>query len=211
MNKERKIKKLEIEIYKDQEENLNNHFLEVLIAAKNNETIPNESVLKIIDIISEVWECEDAYTFELINQIYNRFKKTYDFKSKRKILQEVYIENELEEREIIVKMDLKLYIEEIIILTKDKKYKDEKECVSDIYKVAENIYLSTLDTASKKKLSHYMRCALSEYIAIKYGYLLFSGVNRNREITNDELHQKARHLVESNTKKMNKKRGNHNS
>lgn len=211
MNKERKTKTISFEIYKDQEENLNNHFLEVLIAAKNNETIPNGSVLKIIDIISEVWECEDAYTFELINQIYNRFKKTYDFKSKRKILQEVYIENELEEREIIVKMDLKLYIEEIIILTKDKKYKDEKECVSDIYKVAENIYLSTLDNPAKKKLSHYMRCALSEYIAIKYGYLLFSGVNRNREITNDELHQKARHLVESNTKKMNKKRGNHNS
>lgn len=206
MNKERKIKKLQIEIYKDQEENLNNHFLEVLIAAKNNEPIPNESVLKIIDVISEVWECEDAYTFELINQIYNRFNKDYDFKSKRKIIQEVHIGDDLGVREIMVKMDLKLYIEEIIILTKDKKYKDKRECVYDIYKVAENIYLSTLDTNAKKKLSHYIRCALSGYIAIKYGFYLFPGVNRNREFTNDELHQKARHLVESKTKKMNKKK-----
>jgi len=207
MDEDREIKKIEIKIFKDQEENLNNYFLEVLIASRNNEKIPNESVLKILEIISEVWECEDAYAFELINQVYNKFKDRYDFKSTRKIVHEAYIENELGKKEIVVKMNLRLYIEEIIILTKEKKYKNDKECVSDIYKVAKNIAISRLSINAQKKISHYIKCVLAGYLARKYGFFLFSGVNRDKKITNSDLHDKVRHLVE----KQPKKRGNNKS
>lgn len=160
MSKERKIKKLEIEIYKDQEETLNNYFLEVLIAAKNNETIPNESVLKIIDIISEVWESEDAYTFEIIRQVHERFKN-YEFSNKKKV------------GDRFIKMNLKLLIEEIIILTKDKKYITPNDCVKDLIVIINNIHKHFLNSTAKKFITPYKRQAIVGFIAMRYGFTLF--------------------------------------
>lgn len=160
MNKERKTKTISFEIYKDQEESLNNYFLEIFLASRNEKTIPNESVSKILDIISEVWEGEDAYTFEIIRQVHERFKN-YEFSSKKKI------------NDRFIKMNLKLLIEEIIILTKDKKYITPNDCVKDLVIIINNICEHSLNSRVKKFISPYKRKAIVGFIAMRYGFTLF--------------------------------------
>src|SRR3989344_5237394 len=172
-DKDRKIKKISFEIYQDQEEELNNLFFDAIKYSRNNKDVPSQTILKMLEIVSAVWEYEDVYSFQIINPIYERFKK-YDFKSKKKVVKKIYNKDEqLEDEEIIIQMDLRHFIEEIIILTRDKKYDSKKSCLLDLVIVINNICGNSLDKKTQKLLSKYMRIALAGEITIQYKNSLF--------------------------------------
>lgn len=193
-DKDRKIKKISFEIYQDQEEELNNLFFDAIKYSRNNKDVPSQTILKMLEIVSAVWEYEDVYSFQIINPIYERFKK-YDFKSKKKVVKKIYNKDEqLEDEEIIIQMDLRHFIEEIIILTRDKKYDSKKSCLLDLVIVINNICGNSLDKKTQKLLSKYMRIALAGEITIQYKNSLFSG-EQNKPYTNHQLFQVVNDLI----------------
>jgi len=174
-NKERKAKKISFEIYQDQEEKLNEYFFEVLKYTRNKDEVPSKVISNILEIFSEVWDCEDVYSFLIINQTYDRFKKI-DFKSRRKIKYNVFLENDVIQEERFIKMTLKGLIEQIVILTAYKNYSSKKECVIDLVMIMNNICSDSLNKNKQKSLKPYMRYAIVGFITMKYGFYLFSGI-----------------------------------
>ena len=200
-DKERKIKTISFEIYKDQEKKLDDYFLEALIYSRNGDNVPSEIISNIIQILNDVWEYEDVDSFKIIDSIYERFKKRYDFKSKTKFKRKTYNnDGKLVDDERLIHMNLKLFIEIIIITTVGKKYDSKKSCLLDLLICINNIWEQDLNKTAQKLLSPYMRCALAGEIALRYKFTLFSGI-LIKPPTNNQLFHAVNDIIKTKKKR----------